>query len=306
MSPPLVVALRARGPHRHRPRQGAARRGHRRASRSSSRTSGRRTARSPTPSARPSSRRCSRSRYGVVFEGDERWRKLDVPKGDTYVWDAGVDLHQAPALLRGDDQGAGAAAATLTGARVLAVLGDSVTTDHISPAGIIKKDGPAGQYLVAHGVDAKDFNTYGSRRGNHEVMVRGTFANVRLRNLLAPGTEGGVTRHLPDGEAMSIFDASREVRRREGAAVHPRRQGVRQRVVARLGGQGAAAAGRARRDRRELRAHPPQQPGRHGDPAAAVPGRARPPPRWASPARRSSRRSGCRRCSTRASPAAAS
>ena len=91
---------------------------------------------------------------------------------------------------------------------MLAVLGDSVTTDHISPAGSIKKDGPAGQYLVAHGVDPKDFNSYGARRGNHEVMVRGTFANVRLKNLLAPGTEGGVTRHLPDGAAMSIFDAS--------------------------------------------------------------------------------------------------
>jgi aconitate hydratase len=96
----------------------------------------------------------------------------------------------------------------LKGARVLAVLGDSVTTDHISPAGNIKKDVPAGQYLIAHGVDPKDFNSYGARRGNHEVMVRGTFANVRLKNLLAPGTEGGVTRHLPDGAAMSIFDAS--------------------------------------------------------------------------------------------------
>jgi aconitate hydratase len=93
-------------------------------------------------------------------------------------------------------------------ARVLAVLGDSVTTDHISPAGSIKKDGPAGKYLVAEGVDPKDFNSFGARRGNHEVMVRGTFANTRLKNLLAPGTEGGVTRHLPDGEVMSIFDAS--------------------------------------------------------------------------------------------------
>src|SRR5205085_3055893 len=93
-------------------------------------------------------------------------------------------------------------------ARVLALLGDSITTDHISPAGSIKKDGPAGKYLIEHGVQPKDFNSYGSRRGNHEVMMRGTFANVRLRNLLAPGTEGGVTRHLPDGESMSIFDAA--------------------------------------------------------------------------------------------------
>src|SRR5205807_1236123 len=96
----------------------------------------------------------------------------------------------------------------INGARVLAVLGDSVTTDHISPAGSIKKDGPAGKYLMEHGVNPLDFNSYGSRRGNHEVMVRGTFANVRLRNQLAPGTEGGVTRHLPGGEQMSIFDAS--------------------------------------------------------------------------------------------------
>jgi aconitate hydratase len=96
----------------------------------------------------------------------------------------------------------------IAGARVLAVLGDSVTTDHISPAGSIKKDGPAGKYLMAHGVDPKDFNSYGARRGNHEVMVRGTFANIRLKNLLAPGTEGGVTRYLPGGEVMSIFDAS--------------------------------------------------------------------------------------------------
>ncbi len=96
----------------------------------------------------------------------------------------------------------------ITGARVLAKLGDSVTTDHISPAGAIKTDSPAGRYLLEHGVERRDFNSYGSRRGNHEVMIRGTFANIRLRNQLAPGTEGGVTRHLPDGEQMTIFDAA--------------------------------------------------------------------------------------------------
>jgi aconitate hydratase len=96
----------------------------------------------------------------------------------------------------------------ITGARVLAMLGDSVTTDHISPAGSIKRDSPAGQYLVEHGVQPRDFNSYGSRRGNHEVMIRGTFANIRLRNQLAPGTEGGFTRHLPDGESMTIYDAA--------------------------------------------------------------------------------------------------
>jgi aconitate hydratase len=147
------------------------------------------------------------SSYAVVFEGDERWRKLDVPLGDTYLFDGASTYIKHPPYFEGMAKKA-TPPGDLTGARVLAVLGDSVTTDHISPAGSIKKDGPAGRYLVAHGVDPKDFNSYGARRGNHEVMVRGTFANVRLRNLLAPGTEGGVTRHLPDGEVMSIFEAS--------------------------------------------------------------------------------------------------
>jgi len=147
------------------------------------------------------------SSYGVVFEGDERWRKLDVPLGDTYLFDGASTYIKHPPYFEGMPKKA-VPPGELRGARVLAVLGDSVTTDHISPAGSIKKDGPAGKYLVAHGVDPRDFNSYGARRGNHEVMVRGTFANVRLRNLLAPGTEGGVTRHLPDGEVMSIFEAS--------------------------------------------------------------------------------------------------
>jgi aconitate hydratase len=145
--------------------------------------------------------------YGVVFEGDERWRGLNVPKGETYVWEGSSTYIKHPPYFEGMSKAPGAVK-EITGGRVLAVLGDSVTTDHISPAGSIKKDGPAGRYLTANGVDVKDFNSYGSRRGNHEVMVRGTFANVRLRNLLAPGTEGGVTRHLPDGQVMSIFDAA--------------------------------------------------------------------------------------------------
>jgi len=145
--------------------------------------------------------------YSVVFEGDERWRGLDVPQGEVYLWDQASTYIKHPPYFEGMTK-APSAVNELAGGRVLAVLGDSVTTDHISPAGAIKKDGPAGRYLLAHGVDVKDFNSYGSRRGNHEVMVRGTFANVRLRNLLAPGTEGGVTRHLPDGEQMSIFDAA--------------------------------------------------------------------------------------------------
>jgi aconitate hydratase len=152
--------------------------------------------------------------YAVVFEGDERWQKLSVPKGDTYVFDDDSTYIKHPPYFAGIKQTPGGVG-ELRKVRALAVLGDSITTDHISPAGSIKKDGPAGKYLVANGVDPKDFNSYGARRGNHEVMVRGTFANVRLKNLLAPGTEGGVTRHLPDGAAMSIFDAS-EIYAKEG------------------------------------------------------------------------------------------
>jgi aconitate hydratase len=147
--------------------------------------------------------------YGVVFEGDERWQKLDVPLGDTYAWDGASTYIKHPPYFDGMPTHP-TPIGDIKGARVLAFLGDSVTTDHISPAGNIKKDVPAGQYLIAHGVDPKDFNSYGARRGNHEVMVRGTFANVRLKNLLAPGTEGGVTRHLPDGTPMSIFAASEQ------------------------------------------------------------------------------------------------
>jgi aconitate hydratase len=148
-----------------------------------------------------------RSVYEDVFTGDPQWGKLAVPEGELFTWDEKstyvkhppyfVDMAKEPLPV-----------ADIAGARVLLLLGDSITTDHISPAGSIKKDGPAGKYLVAHGVEPKDFNSYGSRRGNHEVMVRGTFANVRLKNLLAPGTEGGVTRYLPGGETMSVFDAS--------------------------------------------------------------------------------------------------
>jgi aconitate hydratase len=145
--------------------------------------------------------------YGVVFEGDDRWRKLDVPKGDTYLFEPASTYIKHPPYFEGM-RNAPEPLGDLRGGRVLAVLGDSVTTDHISPAGSIKKDSPAGKYLISHGVDPKDFNSYGARRGNHEVMVRGTFANVRLKNLLAPGTEGGVTRHLPDGALTSIFEAS--------------------------------------------------------------------------------------------------
>jgi aconitate hydratase len=148
-----------------------------------------------------------RKSYGEVFRGDERWQSLKVPRGQTYAWqDTSTYIRRAPyfdhMLLEP------APVEDIRGARVLAVLGDSVTTDHISPAGAIKKDSPAGKYLSEHGVKPADFNSYGSRRGNHEVMVRGTFASPRLRNKMVAHLEGGFTRHLPNGEEMTIFDAS--------------------------------------------------------------------------------------------------
>ncbi len=148
-----------------------------------------------------------RRRYSSVFDGDDRWRSMAIGGGDTFDWtEDSTYVLQAPFFAGIDREPA--AVRDVVGARVLAILGDSVTTDHISPAGSIKPDSPAGQYLTSHGVAPAAFNSYGARRGNHEVMMRGTFANVRLRNLLAPGTEGGITRHLPDGEQMSIFDAA--------------------------------------------------------------------------------------------------
>ncbi len=148
-----------------------------------------------------------RKEYATVTDGDENWQHLKFSTGDTYQWEPdSTYIRQAPYFE--NMAKTPAPVEDISGARVLAVLGDSVTTDHISPAGSIKANGPAGKYLSEHGVKHFDFNSYGSRRGNHEVMVRGTFANVRLRNKLAPGTEGGVTRLLPEGEPMSIFDAS--------------------------------------------------------------------------------------------------
>jgi aconitate hydratase len=154
-----------------------------------------------------------RTRYAAVFDGDERWQGIDVGTGDTFGWNASSTyVLRPPFFERAPDGALAGAVADIHRARVLAVLGDSVTTDHISPAGSIRPSSPAGTYLVEHGVSPADFNSYGARRGNHEVMMRGTFANVRLRNLLAPGTEGGVTIHLPDGEAMTIFDAAERYR----------------------------------------------------------------------------------------------
>jgi aconitate hydratase len=147
-------------------------------------------------------------RYAAVFEGPAEWKATEAPTGSVFAWEEASTYIRKPTFFEGLKKGAPPAPTDIRGARLLAMLGDSVTTDHISPAGSIKTDSPAGKYLQAHGVSPRDFNSYGSRRGNHEVMVRGTFANIRLRNLLAPGTEGGVTRHLPDGATMSIFDAA--------------------------------------------------------------------------------------------------
>jgi aconitate hydratase len=153
-----------------------------------------------------------RKRYAHVFKGDANWQKMGTSSGMTYKWDDGStyvklapyfeNMPKEPAPL-----------SDVKGARALAILGDSITTDHISPAGSIKKDGPAGNYLMEHQVRPQDFNSYGARRGNHEVMMRGTFANIRLKNELAPGTSGGITRHMPDGEQMSIFDAAEKYKK---------------------------------------------------------------------------------------------
>ncbi|MFB3814278.1 MAG: aconitate hydratase AcnA [Terriglobales bacterium] len=150
-----------------------------------------------------------RKTYADVFHGDERWRSLQVPRGETFAWDPNSTYVRRPPYFEGMSLEP-PELTEIRGARVLLKLGDSITTDHISPAGSIKKDSPAGRHLIEHGVDPKDFNSYGSRRGNHEVMVRGTFANVRLRNKLVPGVEGGFTRHLPDGAQMTVFEASEQ------------------------------------------------------------------------------------------------
>jgi len=148
-----------------------------------------------------------RAKYSNVFKQNQRWNDIDVPEGTLYEWDKNSTYIQEPPFFEGLD-GNAPGIADIRGARVLALLGDSVTTDHISPAGSIKPDSPAGKYLIERGVKKEDFNSYGSRRGNHEVMMRGTFANIRIRNQVAPGTEGGVTKYLPTDEVMPIYDAA--------------------------------------------------------------------------------------------------
>jgi len=171
----------------------------------------------PTPQEVETSMRDSvtsemfRKEYADVFTGDEHWRALPLPEGDLYAWDEKSTYIKNPPYFEGMPKKPGSLS-DLHGFRALAVLGDSVTTDHISPAGSIPSDTPAGKHLIAHGVQPKDFNSYGARRGNHEVMMRGTFANIRLKNMLAPGTEGGWTIHQPSAEKMSIYDAAMKYR----------------------------------------------------------------------------------------------
>ena len=201
--------------------------------------------------------------------GDRDRRRRDVLVGRE------VDLHPGAAVLRRDEEGSRARSSRSKGARCLAKLGDSVTTDHISPAGDIKKDGPAGKFLVEHGVAPAMFNSYGSRRGNDRVMTRGTFANIRIKNELAPGTKAASRRDFTDGAVKSIYDASVNYKAKNIPLDRPRRQGLRHGFVARLGREGHLPPRREGRHRRELRAHPPLEPRRHGRAAAHLPARAR-------------------------------
>ncbi len=205
--------------------------------------------------------------YASVFEGDERWRTLPTPTGATFEWDAESTYVRKPPYFDGMTMET-TPVTDIAGARVLAKLGDSVTTDHISPAGNIKADSPAGQYLAEHGVDRKDFNSYGSRRGNHEVMIRGTFANIRLKNQLLDGVEGGYTRDFTQADAPQsfIYDASQNYQ----AARHPARRS-----------SAARSTARARRATGRPRA-PASSASRRSSPRASSASTARTSSAWAS------------------------
>ncbi len=215
-----------------------------------------------------------RAEYADVFDGNPTWNQVKVVEAERYQWSESSTYIRQPPFFAGLPREAGTPAA-IRGARVLAWLGDSVTTDHISPAGSISAAGPAGRWLLAQGVPREEFNSYGSRRGNHEVMIRGTFANIRIKNRLVPGVEGGFTRHLPSGEKLYIAEAAERYAAEGVQPAGAGRQGVRLGQLAGLGGQGHPAPGRAGRDRRELRAHPPLQPAGHGRAAPAVPRRGK-------------------------------
>ena len=179
-------------------------------------------------------------RYGEVTKGPKQWQTIEVDTdSETYRWSDGSTYVKNPPYFEGitmDPPPVG----DIKGARILAELGDSITTDHISPAGSIRKASPAGEYLLEHQVLQADFNSYGARRGNHEMMMRGTFANIRIRNQMLPNVEGGMTRHLPSGEQMPIYDAAMRYKAEGVPLVIFARQGIRHRLLARLGGQGHA------------------------------------------------------------------
>ena len=210
--------------------------------------------------------------YGNVFDGNETWNEVAVPEGDLFTWDPdSTYVHEAPFFLGLTPEVP--AVQPIKNARVLAVLGDSVTTDHISPAGGISPVSPAAEYLRSHGIERSEWNSYGARRGNHEVLMRGTFANIRIRNRLVPGVEGGYTQYLPTGEEMSMYDA----------AMRYQADGTPLVVLAGTeygtgssrdwAAKGPLPTGRQGCHRRELRAHPPLQSGGDGHPALAIPAR---------------------------------
>ena len=213
------------------------------------------------------------ARYSDVFKGDEQWQKMGKARASlTYGWNSVSTYVQNPPYFD-DIQMEPAPVEDVVDARILGMFGDSITTDHISPAGSIKRDGPAGTYLIERQVRPNDFNSYGSRRGNHEVMMRGTFANIRIKNMMLGGKEGGNTTHYPSGPRDVDLRRGHALQERRRAAGRVRRQGVRHRLEPRLGRQGYAPARHPRRDRAVVRAHPSLQPGRHGRAAAGVRGR---------------------------------
>ena len=218
-----------------------------------------------------------KKRYADVFKGDTNWRKIKTVDSETYRWNMSSTYVQNPPYFEGMKKQPDPVV-DVVDARILAMFGDKITTDHISPAGSIKLTSPAGKFLSEHQVRPADFNQYGTRRGNHEIMMRGTFANIRIKNFMLKGAdgnipEGGLTKHWPDGEQMSIYDAAMKYQAGGRAAGGVRRRRIRQRLVARLGREGHPPARRPRRDLPELRAHPSLQPGRHGRVAAHLRGR---------------------------------
>ncbi len=208
-----------------------------------------------------------KKQYSRVFDGDRSWQSIETGGGATYAFAPDSTYIQLPPFFEVQYQGN---RQNILAAPMLAMLGDSVTTDHISPAGAIPADSPAAQYLREQGVTQEDFNSYGSRRGNHQVMMRGTFGNIRIRNEMTPTLEGGYTRLNGQSQPMFIYDAAMEYQSRGIRHRGGRRTGVRHRLQSRLGSQGHAVAGREGGHRRKLRTHPPLQPRRHGRSPTAI------------------------------------